>query len=109
MSVGGRIRESRTAKGYTQKVLSAKSGIIETTIRKYELGIIEPKRENLQRLANALDTSVLYLIDKCEVNSVIDSQIQVACSQLNDAGKQKVIEYAEDLLKISEYKNTEEV
>ena len=47
----------------TQKKLAEKSGVIETTIRKYELGIIKPKLDNLQKISNALGVQAYSLMD----------------------------------------------
>jgi len=57
MEIGNKIREARKAANLTQKQLAEKSGIIETTIRKYEIGKQKPKFENIEKIAAALDLS----------------------------------------------------
>ncbi len=57
------LKELRIARGLTQKQLAHSSGILETTIRKYELGAIKPRTDNLQRLASALSVDISQLID----------------------------------------------
>lgn len=57
------LKELRNARGLTQKQLAQSSGILETTIRKYELGSIKPRTDNLQRLASALGVDITQLID----------------------------------------------
>lgn len=72
MSVIGRnIRKIRKFKGLTQKQLSERSGIIETTIRKYELDITVPKTDNLKKIANALDIPITSLTGEETENATI--------------------------------------
>ena len=47
-TIGAKIREFRKARGMTQKELGEKSGIAEPTIRRYELGKLNPKFEMYQ-------------------------------------------------------------
>ena len=79
MTIGERIRMARLEKGLTQRELGEKSGIAEPTIRKYELGKLNPKLETLKRLALALDMlwidltgdqSLEYLIGKGAASEV---------------------------------------
>ena len=62
MGTGGLIRAARKAKNLTQKQLGELSGIAEPTIRRYELGKLNPKYETLQRIATALEIPVWQLI-----------------------------------------------
>lgn len=59
--IGERIRSVRNEKKWTQKKLGEECGIAEPTIRKYELGMLNPKIETLQKIADALGTSISYL------------------------------------------------
>ena len=87
---GEKIKQLRSDRGLTQRQLSEKSGVIETTIRKYELGTQNPKMENLQKLAGALGVPAYTLIDEPEVVEVqrnffwrtdLDEKLkQVGCS-----------------------------
>lgn len=63
MTVGEQIRNIRKAKGWTQKRLGEACGIAEPTIRRYELGKLNPKIETLQKIAKALDVSTFELED----------------------------------------------
>lgn len=60
-STGDMIRKYRIEKGLTQKQLGELCGIADSNIRKYEKGIQNPKIENLQKIASALDVSVFDL------------------------------------------------
>ena len=61
MTIGDRIRAARKAKGYTQKQLGEACGIAEPTIRRYELGKLNPKFETLQKIAKPLGVSAAKL------------------------------------------------
>ena len=68
--VGSRIKAARKAANLTQKRLGEKSGVIETTIRKYELGIQKPKIDNVKKIAAALGISPSDLIGGWEWNAL---------------------------------------
>lgn len=79
MTVGNQIRKIRLEKGLTQREVSERCGIAEPTIRKYESGKLNPKRETLQRIARALevpwisltgDQSLDYVVGKKQANEV---------------------------------------
>lgn len=61
MTTGERIRYIRKSNNMTQKTLGEISGIAEPTIRRYELGKLNPKRETLQKIAKALGVHWLDL------------------------------------------------
>ena len=63
MSVGMNIRCIRKEKGMTQKQLGEACGIAEPTIRRYELGKLNPKFSTLQIIAKGLGVSTDDLID----------------------------------------------
>lgn len=54
---GDMIRKYRKEKGWTQKQLGEACGIHEANIRKYELGKQNPKKETLEKIADALGVS----------------------------------------------------
>ena len=54
MNTGEKIKYFRTLNNMTQKELGKRTGIGEATIRKYELGIRNPKAEQLKKIADAL-------------------------------------------------------
>lgn len=54
MTTGERIRAARLSKNLTQNALGALCGIAEPTIRRYELGKLNPKPGTLQKIANAV-------------------------------------------------------
>ena len=62
-TVGDRIRRVRQERNLTQKELGERTGIAEPTIRRYELGKLNPKYETLEKIANALDCNAQFLYD----------------------------------------------
>jgi len=54
MTAGERIRAARLAKNLTQNALGNCCGIAEPTIRRYELGKLNPKPCTLQKIADAV-------------------------------------------------------
>ncbi len=64
MAVNENIKIYRKKRGYTQKQLGAMCNpeINEANIRKYELGKANPKIETIERIAAALNVSVLDLL-----------------------------------------------
>lgn len=82
MTTGEKIRTLRKELGLTQKQLAEKSGIIETTIRKYESGAQNPKLNNLQKLATAFDIPLNDLL----FPDGIDREFEMICDTLSAAG-----------------------
>ncbi|WP_288745491.1 helix-turn-helix domain-containing protein [uncultured Enterococcus sp.] len=66
MKQNEKIRQLRVKQGFTQKELGERSGIGESTIRKYELGQRNPKLETLNKIASALGVSASSLLDDKE-------------------------------------------
>ena len=58
MMIGERIRAIRKQKGMTQKQIADKCGMADSAIRKYESGVVTPKIETLQRIAEALEVPI---------------------------------------------------
>lgn len=70
-TIGAKIRELRKAHGWTQKELGEKANIAEPTIRRYELGKLNPKFETVKKIAAALDVPSAFFYP-------IDEQIETA-------------------------------
>ena len=61
--VGKKIRAYREFRGFNQIQLANLSGINVGTIRKYELGIRNPKPDQLEKIATALGLNVSVFLD----------------------------------------------
>ena len=73
--IGKNIRFARLQRGLTQKQLGDLCGMADSAIRRYELGRGNPKRETLQRIANALNVTLGYLqgVDDIDAKEIIDA------------------------------------
>lgn len=111
MTIGERIRETRQARGMTQKVLGEQAGIAEPTIRKYESDRLHPKYETLEKLAKPLGVTAGYLRDgktrlgdqllpvsEENLSLIIDSQLRSNLSALAEQRHQPLEELAVALL-----------
>lgn len=67
VTIGEYIRIIRKNKGLTQKQLGERANIAEPTIRKYELGKLNPKFETLEKIATALGVSAWELMGMQEI------------------------------------------
>lgn len=62
ISIGLKIKELRKERRMTQQELADKIGRTESSVRKYEKGLVEIPTAVLDQIADALDTSLQYLI-----------------------------------------------
>lgn len=114
MTIGDRIREQRKIRHLTQKDLGTLSKTSETTIKQYELGKRQPRLEQLQAIATALEVDVRMLMD---FDSPIDSSQEIEADAreywqrllakkvepLNARGMRKTVDYVLDISRIDEY------
>lgn len=122
MKTGERIKNYRIKQGLTQRTLGESCGIAESTIRRYELGSLNPKIETLKKIADALgvpvadlagwsafDNQYPHLADEVKLLDLakkIDEntfQLNELFLQLNDSGKAKAIDALSDLVMIEKY------
>ena len=119
MTTAKTIKKFRKEKGLTQKQLGelCVPRIAESTIRKDELGILNPKIETIEKIATALEIDPFSLYsfdmatglleksmnDKIQIDDKADALLR-NYQQLNDSGQDKAIEQVEMLTKIPEYR-----
>lgn len=77
MTTGEKIRAIRKERGFTQKELGERCGIAEPTIRRYELGKLNPKFETLSKIAKELRVPVYKLVG-------IENQIEIALNSVQN-------------------------
>ena len=89
MTTGEKIRQARVKKGLTQKQLGELCEIAEPTIRRYELGKLNPKKETLEKIAAPLGVYYLDLYgddDSTEILSYVKAGIRLGLNhQVSDA------------------------
>ena len=64
MAFKEKLKTLRTRVGLTQPELAEKAGITVRTLQRYESGVSYPKMDTVQKLADALETSVENLLDR---------------------------------------------
>lgn len=79
--VGDKIRFFRNKKGITQKALADLIGKTESSIQKYECGSTEVPFSVLEKIANALDITILFLLD--------DEYLESASAYFEEEGDSK--------------------
>jgi transcriptional regulator with XRE-family HTH domain len=95
MTIGQKIRLYREFRGYNQLQLAEASGINVGSIRKYELGLRNPKPDQLKRIANGLmlSESIFYEFDISTAGDVasllfiLDDAIDIEFCGEDAAGK----------------------
>lgn len=70
MTVGQRIKQTREMENMTQAELGEKIGVSGVAIMRYEKGTRQPRPEQLQRIAAALNVSAGFLLDGSERRKV---------------------------------------
>lgn len=80
MTIGEQIKKIRKAKGLTQKELGERAKIAEPTIRRYELGLLNPKIDTIAKIASALGVYLEDIVQSAPEVSTFVSLRQVICS-----------------------------
>lgn len=61
-AIGARLRELREERGWTQRELDTRLGILQSKLSKYESGTHQPSLRTLVRMANLFGVSTDYLL-----------------------------------------------
>lgn len=99
MTIGEKIQTARKKAGLTQKKLGELCGVVTGTIQQYELNKRQPKIEQLQKIASALNVPVSAFIDELTEEQRIKSTWEWI--QNNDEKRQELIT---EILKTHNYK-----
>lgn len=106
MEMGERIKQLRTEKCMTLEELGNKVGVGKSTVRKWEIGMIENmKRDKISKLAKALDVSPAYLmgyeerVDYSYLDTIIESEPN--SEKRNMIFEEHLLHYAELLSKLN--------
>ena len=106
MTTGEMIRTLRLEKGWTQEELAKRLGVQKAAVYKYEKGlVVNLKREVLERLACALDTTPARLLGEAAEPDILD-EVDVAFygdyKDLTEAQKETLRDMARILKKANE-------
>jgi len=114
MEVKDIIKKRREELGLTYEQLGDMVGVGKSTVRKWEIGMIENmKRSNIAALAKALDISPMLLmgLEVEENKQVKDYELSKdklslikKYDELNDIGKKEAVKRVEELTYIDRYK-----
>lgn len=135
--IGFKIKEIRQNQNMTQKELAKIIGKTESSVQKYERGVVEVPLSVLCDIANALHVSFLVLLDIPHLTQLAEKamnagntefadlllevanlqfdkkysksqQVTIYCELLNEEGKSKLLEYAKLLYDSDSYRLQEE-
>lgn len=104
------LKQKRKAIKLTQEDMAKKFGLTRQTYQNYENGKTEPTLELAGKLAVFFSCSIADLFDLPEATmplSDAEKTILSIYSDLNEDGKAKLLEYADDLLKSGKYEKKE--
>jgi len=97
MNTYERIRKTRKDRGMTQTDLAVKCGYADKSmISRIENGKVDLFLSSLEKIADALRVDPAYLMGFTDDAMIED--IEEAFRQLNDEGKEKICDYARDLV-----------
>lgn len=82
---GNKLRECRTAKGFSQTELAKQIDTYHSIIGKYERDEVKPTIDVVKRLADVLETTVGYLLGETEDRELLKDPTMLR--RLNDIAK----------------------
>ncbi len=122
MSIGSRIKVARREKKLTQEQLAQQCGVTKGAISNYENDVSTPDVEKLSAIMECLGVDPNYIYQDFFLQNkntpappsgeagVLTaeelSRISAAMAQMNEEGRERVVEYAEDLAAAGRYKKT---
>lgn len=96
MTIGERIKQQRESKGLSQRALAKLLSVEPNTLWRWEKGQRNPSDEDKRRIAEALHTSISYLIGETDDPSSAPSKAQKKPAQKEPEGDEAVL-LGEDL------------
>ncbi|RDY30130.1 helix-turn-helix domain-containing protein [Lachnotalea glycerini] len=98
MTFGEKVKKARILKNLSQTELAAITGISERSLYTYEQLNTIPRKNNLKKLAEALNVSIFYLIDEEEVNVKKNIEKEEFIDQVKEKFGYKGAKEAQDVL-----------
>ncbi|MDY2991746.1 MAG: helix-turn-helix transcriptional regulator [Hornefia butyriciproducens] len=111
--IGDNIKRLRERYHLTQSELGKIAGVSDKAVSTWENGIADPRMGAIQRLADHFGISKADLVDDepPSGSSLTDGEQQIVSSfrQLNEEGRERLLNYADDLVASGKYiKNNED-
>ena len=126
MTIGECIQQARKKTGISQKELGARLGVSGSMIGQYENDLRRPKAETVQKIADALGTTILeitmhardypllFTVPTSELLNVVNNSgheelrqsLLSSFSQLNEPGQQKAVERVSELTEVPKYRRS---
>lgn len=103
MNIGDRIKDRRTELHLTLDEVAKIAGVGKATICRYEKGeIVNIPSDRIEKIAKALKCTPAFLMG-WEEHPTDTSILLELYDRLNDDGKKKLLDYADDLVQSKKY------
>lgn len=79
MTFGEKVKKARLAMNLSQAELARLTGISEESLNTYEQLETLPRKNNIEKLAEALHISVSYLLDDVKIKNIAELEFVVFC------------------------------
>lgn len=117
MNIGDRIKQLRELRGLTLEQVGEFVGVNKATVQRYEIGNIDIKRNTALKLAECLGTTPSYIMGWTDDPGLapvpepvpMSPELQAvsdALDKLNGEGREKLLDYAADLVASGRYIKT---
>ncbi|MFL0269242.1 helix-turn-helix domain-containing protein [Candidatus Clostridium radicumherbarum] len=101
-TIGNKIKILRKSKKLTQKQLAEIAGISEISIKKYERNIITPKYSTLEKIANALNVSIIEFLElEAQIEAEFEERYNISEKTDTDLEIQTMLSTTDKKLAIS--------
>lgn len=97
MTLGERIKLERKKKGITQKQLAEKINKGFSTVQKYEIDVITPPLDMIQKIADALEISVMDLMPDTDKATVFKQKQKKNGKKIDEMNLEELTEGTETL------------
>ena len=109
ISFGKKLRECRDAKGLSQNEFAKLIEAHHSIIGKYERDEVKPTIDVVKKIADALDTTVGYLLGEAKNTSVLKDQAMLKrindINNLPETDREHILYAIDGLIKSAKFKN----
>lgn len=111
MSIGQNIRAIREAHGLSQAQLGSIAGVTDKAVSTWEIDAKVPRMGAVQKIAEYFHVPKSAILDDEPKSGAFTArlspelkELEFALSQLNEEGREKLLDYADDLVSSGKYK-----